>query len=269
MDGALGGRRRSIASIGRARAPTSSRSIRRRRLSADRCTSDMSSRTRTPTSSRAFSACAARPCSIRWGGTTTACRPSGACRITSACAAIRRCPTIPSFVPPEKPGKQPIPVSRPNFIELCARLTAEDEKVFEQLWRHLGLSVDWSMTYATIDRRSQRVSQLSFLRLLRPRTSRISSRRRRCGTSTSGRRWRRPSSRIANSPARTTASGLRKPIGDAFLEIDTTRPELIPACVALVAHPDDERYQAAVRHDVDHAAVRRACAGSPACAGRS
>ncbi len=75
-------------------------------------------------------------------------------------------PYDPAFVPPDKPGKQAIPVSRPNFIELCARLTAEDEKVFEHLWRHLGLSVDWSMTYATIDRRSQRISQLAFLRLL-------------------------------------------------------------------------------------------------------
>ena len=71
----------------------------------------------------------------------------------------------PGFTPPEKPGKQAIPVSRPNFIELCARLTAEDEKVFEELWRYLGLSVDWAMTYATIDKRAQRVSQTGFLRL--------------------------------------------------------------------------------------------------------
>src|SRR5215510_14530828 len=76
-------------------------------------------------------------------------------------------PYDPQFVPPEVPPKQPISVSRPNFIELCARLTAEDEKVFEHLWRYLGLSVDWGMTYATIDRRAQRVSQLAFLRLLR------------------------------------------------------------------------------------------------------
>ena len=75
-------------------------------------------------------------------------------------------PYDPSFQPPEKPGKQPISVSRPNFIELCTRLTVEDEKAFEALWRYLGLSVDWSMTYATIDRRSQRVSQVAFLRLL-------------------------------------------------------------------------------------------------------
>ena len=71
-------------------------------------------------------------------------------------------------MPPEKPGKQPISISRPNFIELCGRLTAEDEKAFEQLWKTLGLSVDWSMTYATIGRRAQRVSQLAFLHLLKP-----------------------------------------------------------------------------------------------------
>ena len=66
-------------------------------------------------------------------------------------------PYDPGFQPPEKPGKQPISVSRPNFIELCNRLTAEDEKAFEHLWRHLGLSVDWSRTYATIDRRAQKI----------------------------------------------------------------------------------------------------------------
>src|SRR5438132_398256 len=73
------------------------------------------------------------------------------------------------FVPPSEPPKPPISVSRPNFIELCNRLTTEDEKAFERLWRYLGLSVDWTMTYATIGRRAQRVSQLAFLRLLRRR----------------------------------------------------------------------------------------------------
>ena len=76
-------------------------------------------------------------------------------------------PYDPSFAPPDTPPKPPVSVSRPNFIELCARLTAEDEKAFEHLWRTLGLSVDWSMTYATIGRRSQRVSQLAFLHLLK------------------------------------------------------------------------------------------------------
>ncbi len=82
---------------------------------------------------------------------------------------VRCDPSLPydsSFVPPDKPGKQVLSVSRPNFVDLCAKLTAEDEKAFEQLWRHLGLSVDWSLTYATIDRRAQRASQLAFLRML-------------------------------------------------------------------------------------------------------
>src|SRR5512142_1443995 len=78
-------------------------------------------------------------------------------------------PYDPSFAPPAQPPKHPVSVSRPNFIELCAKLTVEDEKAFEHLWKYLGLSVDWSMTYATIDRRAQRVSQLAFLRLLKRR----------------------------------------------------------------------------------------------------
>src|SRR5437588_368828 len=83
---------------------------------------------------------------------------------------VRCDPSLPydsSFVPPPEPPKPPVSVSRPNFIDLCARLTAEDEKAFERLWRYLGLSVDWSMTYATIGARAQRVSQIAFLRLLK------------------------------------------------------------------------------------------------------
>src|ERR671915_771223 len=75
-------------------------------------------------------------------------------------------PYDPQFQPPEKPGKHAISVSRPNFIELCERLTAEDEQAFEDLFRRLSLSVDWSMTYTTISERAQRVSQRAFLRLL-------------------------------------------------------------------------------------------------------
>ncbi len=75
-----------------------------------------------------------------------------------------------------------------------------------------------------------------------PRRRRISSRRRRCGTWTFAPPWRRPSSRIASSPAPTTACGFPAPTA-AFVDIETTRPELLPACVALVAHPDDARYQ--------------------------
>ena len=165
---------------------------------------------------------------------------------------VRCDPTLPydpSFAAPEKPGKHAIPVSRPNFIELCARLTAEDEKVFERLWRYLGLSVDWSMTYATIDRRAQRVSQLAFLRLLKrdfayqleaPTLWDIDFRTAVAQAELEDREQPGAYHRI-----RFKAAGR-----DAFVEIDTTRPELIPACVALVAHPDDERYRPLFGTDV-------------------
>jgi valyl-tRNA synthetase len=72
----------------------------------------------------------------------------------------------PDFTPPAEPPKPPVHVSRRNFVELCHGLTAEDEQAFEALWRHLGLSVDWTRTYATIDEHCQRVAQRAFLRNL-------------------------------------------------------------------------------------------------------
>jgi len=71
-------------------------------------------------------------------------------------------PYDPNFTPPPKPDKHPISVSRPNFIELCNRLTQEDEKAFEELWRRLGLSVDWTLTYTTIGTSARRTSQRAF-----------------------------------------------------------------------------------------------------------
>ena len=136
-------------------------------------------------------------------------------------------------------------MSRPNFIELCARLTAEDEKVFEHLWRYLGLSVDWAMTYATIGRRAQRMSQLSFLRLLQrglayqleaPTLWDVDFRTAVAQAELEDREQPGAYHRI-----RFATAGSASPV--EFVEIDTTRPELIPACVALVAHPDDERYK--------------------------
>ena len=81
---------------------------------------------------------------------------------------VRCDPSLPydaDFTPPEKPDpKKQVPISRPNFIELCEQLVEEDEKVFESLWRTLGLSVDWEENYTTIGPKSQAVSQTAFLR---------------------------------------------------------------------------------------------------------
>ena len=72
---------------------------------------------------------------------------------------VRCDPSLPydaDFTPPDlstskgSDAKRQIPISRPNFIELCERLVEQDEQVFEELWRTLGLSVDWKQHYTTI-----------------------------------------------------------------------------------------------------------------------
>jgi valyl-tRNA synthetase len=154
-------------------------------------------------------------------------------------------PYDPTFAPPPQPPKPPISISRPNFIELCARLTAEDEKAFEHLWKYLGLSVDWSMTYATIGRGAQRVSQLAFLRLLErgiayqveaPTLWDVDFKTAVAQAELEDRD-------VAGAYHRVRFALADAVPGHAAVEIETTRPELIPACVALVAHPDDGRYQ--------------------------
>jgi len=150
-------------------------------------------------------------------------------------------PYDPAFAAPATPGKSPIAVSRPNFVELCARLTAEDEQAFERLWRYLGLSVDWALTYATIGREAQRVSQQAFLRLLdRDRAYQLEA----------PTLWDvdfRTAVAQAELEDREVPGAYHRlrfgrPDG-GYVEIETTRPELLGACVALVAHPDDARYR--------------------------
>jgi valyl-tRNA synthetase len=150
-------------------------------------------------------------------------------------------PYDPDFTPPEEPAEPPISVSRPNFIELCHGLTAEDEKVFEELWRTIGLSVDWMQTYATIDTHSRRTSQKAFLRNLE---------RGEAYSQEAPVLWdvdfrtavAQAELEDRERPASYYRVSFHQPDGSP-LYIETTRPELIPACVALVAHPDDERYK--------------------------
>ena len=121
------------------------------------------------------------------------------------------------------------------------QLTVEDEKAFEHLWRHLGLSIDWSMTYATIAKPAQRVSQMMFLRLQKrglayqleaPTLWDVDFKTAVAQAELEDREQPGAYHRVRFAGA---AGG--------GVEIETTRPELLPACVALVAHPDDARYQ--------------------------
>ena len=151
-------------------------------------------------------------------------------------------PYDPAFTPPEKPDpKRQIPISRRNFVELCDELVQEDEKVFESLWRTLGLSVDWSQQYTTIGKRSQRASQRAFLRNFArgeaylqesPTLWDVTFQTAVAQAELEAREYAGAYHRVA----------FRKPDGEPVY-IETTRPELIPAVVALIAHPDDERYQ--------------------------
>jgi valyl-tRNA synthetase len=157
-------------------------------------------------------------------------------------------PYVHDFVPPLEGGENAsskaadqVPVSRRNFIELCERLTVEDEKQFEKLWRDLGLSVDWSLTYRTIGDESQRVAQQMFLNNL-SRGEAYQADAPTLWDVTFRTAVAQAELEDKEQPAAYHRVSFHKPDGGT-IEIETTRPELLPACVALVAHPDDERYQ--------------------------
>jgi valyl-tRNA synthetase len=148
-------------------------------------------------------------------------------------------PYDPDFRPPG-PTDTPVPCSRRNFVEVCDEVAAELEADYRRLWTRLGLSVDWSQHYRTMGNRARQVSQAAFLRLLGD-----------------GRVYRSHAPSLwdvefatavaqAEVEERETDGAYHRlifSVGDQELPIDTTRPELLPACVAVVAHPDDQRYQ--------------------------
>ena len=140
-----------------------------------------------------------------------------------------------------KKGTPQVSISRRNFIELCHQLSAEDEKAFEGLFKRLGLSVDWTQTYETIGDRARRAAQRAFLRNLA---------RGEAYATEAPTLWdvdyktAVAQAELADRelPGAYHRIGFTRPDGEEVF-IETTRPELIPACVALVAHPDDERYR--------------------------
>ena len=161
-------------------------------------------------------------------------------------------PYVEGFKPPFEGGDNKsskaadqIPISRRNFIELCDVLTVEDEKQFENLWRKLGLSVDWTQTYQTISPAAIAVSQKAFLNNL-----------------SRGEAYQSMAPTLWDVTFRTAVAqaeledreqpGAYHKVGfdvdseiwpDGKVYIETTRPELLPACVALVANPEDDRYK--------------------------
>ena len=158
---------------------------------------------------------------------------------------VRCVPGTPPRTDLEPPGPraaEPLAISRPEFVELCRRLTGEDERAFEDVFRRIGLSVDWSLAYTTVGEISRRVSQHAFLELF-----------------AHGRAYRREAPTLWDVDFRSAVAqaelvdrevagayhrvAFPRVDGPGAIELETTRPELIPACVALVCHPDDERYR--------------------------
>ena len=141
----------------------------------------------------------------------------------------------------EAHGIRAADLPRAEFVALCLAETRRVGAVYEDVWRRLGLSVDWSLRYSTIDERCQRTAQTSFLKL------------RAAGY------LRRAEDPVLWCPLDRTALA-QADIEDSErtgvlhtitfhgadgrpLPIATTRPELLPACVALYRHPADARYQ--------------------------
>ncbi len=156
-------------------------------------------------------------------------------------------PYVEDFVPPHDGGDgksikyaDQLPISRRNFIELCWKLTEADEKQFEALWRYLGLSVDWKQNYQTIGMKAQKVAQAAFIRNVQ-RGEAYQAQAPGLWDVTFQTAVAQAELEAREYPGAYHSLQFHTPDGDVTIE--TTRPELLPACVAVIAHPDDERYQ--------------------------
>ncbi len=164
---------------------------------------------------------------------------------------VRCDPSLPydaGFTPPQQGGEgsstkaaDQQPISRRNFIELCEQLTVEDEKQYEDVWRTLGLSVDWQQSYRTIGDEAQTAAQRAFLRNL-ARGEAYQADAPTLWDVTFRTAVAQAELEDKEQPSAYHAITFHRSDGTPLV-VETTRPELLPACVAVVAHPDDERYQ--------------------------
>ncbi|WP_254067074.1 valine--tRNA ligase [Curtobacterium sp. VKM Ac-2861] len=165
---------------------------------------------------------------------------------------VRCDPTLPydpDFTPPFEGGDgksskaaDQLPISRRNFIALCDQLTVQDEQQFEELFRTLGLSVDWTQSYRTIDDTSRASAQRAFLRNLE-RGEAYQADAPTLWDVTFRTAVAQAELEDKEMPGAYHGIAFHRADGGDDVVIQTTRPELLPACVALVAHPDDERFQ--------------------------
>jgi valyl-tRNA synthetase len=128
---------------------------------------------------------------------------------------------------------------RREFQRKCREVCAEYEADFTEKMQALGVSIDWGHTYQTIEPRVQRISQRSFIDLYEQ-----------------GREYRRRAPTIWCPDCATAISQVETEDdergshfhdiefdvvdSDEAFTISTTRPELLPACVSVFVHPDDD-----------------------------
>lgn len=144
-------------------------------------------------------------------------------------------------------GERQLAVSRRNFIEACAKVTHEDERAFEELWRHLSLSVEWEEQYATINDHCRVISQLSFLDLVKkglvlnsesPTMWDVTFQTALAQADIEDR-----NQKGAYYDVVVQVEGFQPGEGGGEFVISTTRPELLAACIAIVFNPNDDRYK--------------------------
>ncbi len=131
-------------------------------------------------------------------------------------------------------------MSREEFVKVCNEVIEHEKPLFIKSWKEIGMSADFKRSYSTINRHSQIISQASFLELYQkglvyqqeaPNTFCVS-----CQTAIA-------QAEFENLEMTTHFNDVIFKWGGKDLVISTTRPELIPACVALFYHPGDQRYQ--------------------------
>lgn len=139
-------------------------------------------------------------------------------------------------------------ITKENFVNLCLKETKRVTKIYKNFWKKIGLSVDWSLSYNTIGTLSQKIAQRSFIELFKKK-----------------RIYRKDTPIIWCPKCQTALSQADLEDKEEFsflnfikfrlennksLVVATTRPELIPACVALFVNPTDKRYKTLIGKQV-------------------
>lgn len=153
-------------------------------------------------------------------------------------------PYDPAFKPVHDPKavQRRQEVSRRNFIEACDELAAGDEQVFENIFHHIGHSYDWRLKYTTIDEKSRKEAQKSFLDLIKKGLAK-SVEAPVMWDVTFQSAVAQAEIEDRDTPGFFHDISFKVAGEDKTFVIATTRPEFLPACIAVVAHPDDARYK--------------------------